>query len=382
MRRKDIPGQENLKAVISRLVDDGRVPHALLIQGVSGGASLPLALYLTQYLMCDNKQDGEVCNECPSCLNNKSLTHPDVHFVSPINTNKVVKDTKNMHSDMYSDEWREVVSKNAFLSLQDWYAAIEIEKKQGIIGAGESKALRGKLALKSYEGKSRVFIIWHADRMNQEFGNKMLKNFEEPNPNTIFILVTESSSKLLKTILSRVQRFQEEQYSDLEITNYLGERFQLDSNEAMNLSFRAEGNLQAAVKEALDVGDPWLEVFRNWMRLSYKRDLYGLYGWSQEMAVNTRDTQRIYIESALKVLDRCFRMGWLEIHIPMEGEEAEFYKNFSPFINASNVQAFMELLEETSFHIERNVNPKIVWYDTSIKSARLIHQGKKATAVS
>jgi DNA polymerase-3 subunit delta' len=383
MRRSEIPGQEELKAVISRLVDDERLPHALLLQGVEGGASLPLALYITQYLMCDNKQGGEVCGECSSCLKNQNLSHPDVHFVIPINTSKSVKGTtKDLNSDAYADEWREAVTNNPFLSLQQWYAAIDIEKKQGFIGAGESKALRAKLALRAYEGKSRVFIIWHADRMNPEFGNKMLKNFEEPNPNTVFILITESPSKLLSTIISRVQRFQEQHYSDAEIAQFIAAKYQLDTNDAMNLAFRAEGNLQAAVKEASDAGDPWLEVFRDWMRLSYRRDLHGLFLWGEKMSSNTRETQRIFIESALKVLDRCFRMGWLDIHIPMEGEEADFYKNFSPFINASNVTGFLELLEETAFHIDRYVNPRIVWYDTSIKSVRLVHQGKKATASS
>ena len=383
MRRDEIPGQEELKAVISRLVDDERVPHALLFQGVEGGASLPLALYLTQYLMCDNRQHGEVCGECSSCLKNQTLTHPDVHLVLPINTNKEVKVPLNkIHSDLYSEEWRGTISKNPYLSLQQWYTAIDIEKKQGFIGAGESKELRSKLALRSYEGKSRVFIIWHADRMNPEFGNKMLKNFEEPNPNTVFILVTESPSKLLSTIISRVQRFQEEHYSDAEIAKFLTEKYQLDSNEAMNLAFRAEGNLQAAVKEASEAGDPWLEVFRDWMRMSYRRDLHELYDWSEKMSSNTRETQRVFIDAALKVLDRCFRMGWLDIHIPMEGEEADFYKKFSPFINASNIRSFMDLLEEAAFHIDRYVNPRIVWYDTSIKSVRLVHQGKKAIAAS
>ncbi len=382
MRRNEIPGQDELKAVITRLVDDERVPHALLLQGVKGGASLPIALFLTQYLMCDNRQQGDVCGECSSCVKNQNFTHPDVHYVLPINTSKLVKSGKDLKSEDFGEFWRQTVSENPFLSLQDWYNVIDIEKKQGFIGAGESKSLRSKLALRAYEGKFRVFVIWHADRMNPDFGNKMLKHFEEPSSNTIFLLITESPSKLLSTILSRTQRFQEQHYSDAEIARFIEHKYQTDYNQAMNLAFRAEGNLQIAVKEANDKEDPWLEVFRNWMRLSYRRDMVGLYDWSEAMARNTRETQLIFIESALKVLDRCFRLGWLDIHIPMEGEEADFYKNFSPFINTSNIKSFMELLEESAFHIDRNVNPRITWYDTSIKSVRLIHQGKKLAANS
>ena len=96
------------------------------------------------------------------------------------------------------------------------------------------------------------------------------------------------------------------------------------------------------------------------------------------MALKSRDSERQFINGALKVLDRCFRLGWVENHIPLDDDEAKFYKDFSPYINAANVEGFLDLLEETSRHIERNVNAKMVWFDSSIQAVRLLHQGKKA----
>ena len=96
------------------------------------------------------------------------------------------------------------------------------------------------------------------------------------------------------------------------------------------------------------------------------------------MARRPRDSQRQFCNAALKVVDRCYRMGWMQVNIPLEGEDAKFFKDFSPFINTANVSGFLDLLEESAFHIERNVNEKTVWFDTSIQAIRLIHAGKKS----
>jgi len=377
MTRNDIPGQEELKQVFTRMVREDRLPHALLIHGLEGGVSLSMALFLTRYLMCDEPSEHDACGICPSCSKMDHFTHPDVHFVVPVNTTKKVR-REQVNTDRFLEEWREVLKASPVLSLRDWYEHIGIEKSQGFIGENEAREFRQKLALRSYEGKSKVFVIWHADRMNVTFGNKILKSLEEPNENTHFIVVTEQPAQLLTTILSRTQRFMEEQIGDEVLAGFLSSKFDMDPSRAMNTAFRAEGNVHSAIREAQKTEDPWLEEFRLWMRLCYQRDLIGLFNWSEKMARNNRDTQRQFIHGALKVLDRCFRMGWIDIPIPMEEDEAKFYKSFAPFVNAANVKGFVDLLEETSFHIERNVNEKLTWYDTSIKAIRHMHAGKKA----
>lgn len=373
-----IPGQKQLKEVFQRMVDKNRLPHAILINGVEGGVSLPLADFLVAYLFCQDKSSGATCGVCSNCKRLSGHLHPDVHYIFPVNTRKDIK-KEEVHADSFMKEWRSIHDEQQFFSTQDWYRYIEMENKQGLIGEVESRKLREKIALRSYEGGYKVFIIWAADTMNATFANKLLKNLEEPSDKTLFILVTQHAEQLLPTILSRVQKFQEEPISETEMFQYLTDQFGIEEARAKALVYRAEGNLQLAVREALDADDPWLNAFKQWMRLAYQRDMCGLFNWSMEMAAAPRESGRQFIKGALKVLDRCFRMAWVNDAIPMEGEEAAFYKNFSPFINASNIEGFMVLFQETTFHIERNVNEKMVWYDTSIKAVRLIHLGKKTT---
>ncbi|MBT3962502.1 MAG: hypothetical protein HOE95_00115 [Flavobacteriales bacterium] len=378
MRKTDIPGQSNLKDVVGNMIDNNRLPHALLLHAQEGGSSLAIALWIAQNLMCSDRSNGDACGLCANCTKHLAATHPDVHFVIPVNTNKQVKKRSDAVSDSYLESWRKRMEEGPWLSLLDWYRAIDIEKKQGNIGIDESKSLREKLALRSFEGGYRVFIIWHADRMNTEFGNKMLKSFEEPNEKTVFILTSEQPQQLLSTILSRTQIIEEEPTTSDQIAQFLETRFGLDPTISKNLAFRSEGNIVHAIKEAQHEDEPWLDEFKDWMRHAWKRDIPMLYTWSEKMAQKSRDAERQFISGALMVLDRCFRMGWVESGIPMESDEAKFYNDFSPYINAANVEGFMKVLEETSTHIERNVNAKMVWFDSGIQVVRLLHQGKKA----
>lgn len=380
MKGKEIPGQVELKSVLTQLVDSERLPHALLIHEHRGGTGLAVARFLAQYMMCSNRTDGDVCGACPSCTKMQLGTHPDVHFSVPVNTNDRVKSSDNVYTDSFIAEWREFMIQKPFSDLRSWYDHISLGTKVGLINVKEANQIQKKLALRAFEGGYRVFIVWNADLMNDDFANKILKNLEEPSPKTVFILVSNSPNTMLPTILSRVQKFQEEYLSEEVLAEFLMSQTGVGRAKAIDIAFRAEGNIIEAIKEISNQIDPWLTEFKLWMRLAWSRDLVGLYDWSMKMAGNTRDNQLVFIEGALKIIDRCFRMGWINIHIPMEGEEAKFYKDFSPYINTANAEGFLELFQKAAFHIGRNVNPKLVWYDSSIDAVRLVHAGKKAKA--
>ncbi len=380
MKKEDIPGQHGLKKVFTSMVDNNRLPHALLIHGTGNGTALAMGYFLIAYLLCEEKNGKEPCGVCNNCQRNYNLQHPDVHYIYPINKTKDVKRDSDQHSTSFLGPWRAMHGAGPYFTVEDWYAHLDIENKQGYIGSLESSKFREKIALRSYEGGYKVFLIWGADKMNPAFANKVLKNLEEPNEKTLILLITENPNELLTTILSRVQRFQEEPLSDADLQHFLQQRFGLSEQDAINMAFRAEGSAIDAIKEVEHGQSEGLERFKDWMRLAYKQDMTGLFNWSIETARLNREHARLFIKTALSVLDRCFRMGWIQTNIPMEGEEAEFYKNFSPFIDSGNIEYFMELLQEASFHIDRNVNERIVWYDTSIKAVRFIHAGRKRAA--
>jgi DNA polymerase-3 subunit delta' len=56
------------------------------------------------------------------------------------------------------------------------------------------------------------------------------------------------------------------------------------------------------------------------------------------------------------------------------GEEEDFSKKFSPFINGQNVVRIYDELNSALFHISRNGNPQIVFTDMTMKLVKLINK--------
>ena len=83
--------------------------------------------------------------------------------------------------------------------LRPGIAVDQFVKTDTTIGEPLSSIFRTKPALSDW----RVIIIDAADDLNRNAANAFLKNLEEPPPNTLFLAVSHSPSRLLPTIRSR-----------------------------------------------------------------------------------------------------------------------------------------------------------------------------------
>ena len=199
----EILGQDFIKSHLTKSATSGRIPHAQLFVGPEGSGTLAMAIAYSQFILCNNlNAENEGGNE--SCnLKFQSISHPDLHFVFPVATTDSVK--SHAVSDNFMVEWRQFLTESPYGSLFDWLKNLGIQNKQGLIGVDEATEINKKLSLKAYEGGYKVMIIWMADKMNGSSANKLLKLLEEPPAKTVFILITENTSDMLQTILSRCQ---------------------------------------------------------------------------------------------------------------------------------------------------------------------------------
>ena len=58
----------------------------------------------------------------------------------------------------------------------------------------------------------------------------------------------------------------------------------------------------------------------------------------------------------------------------LAGEEADFGKKFSPFINRSNVYQVFNEFNLAIDHISRNGNPHIIFTDMAMKLVKLVNK--------
>ena len=355
---------------LKETIENDRIAHAQLFSGEEGVGTLAMAIaYATELL--SKTGDANTKLKC------EHLTHPDLHFAYPTATTIRVKDHPT--SSLFLEEWREFVLSNPYGSLFDWYQFIGIANKQGKIGVDDAKEITSKLSLKSFEGGYKVMIIWMAELMNTECSNKLLKLLEEPPAQTIFILVVENENLLLDTILSRCQITRFTKLGDEVISDALIKQG-IDPSQAQKMAIRAQGNYNKALSFLNQNNDNQFEDwFVRWVRMAYSAKgntevLPLILAWSEEIAKEGRETQKLFLEYCLEVFRQALLANYgVESLVYMQFNSNFKIQNFAPFVHQNNIQAIQKNIEEAIYHVGRTGNSKLILTDLSIKLIRLIH---------
>lgn len=157
------PWQESAWHTYQQQVQQERVPHAILLTGVDGLGKHDLALYMAASRLCSAPNDNAAaCGQCHSCQLYLANTHPDHQLVMPEEGSLMIK----------VDQIRDLKEKQSLTaSVSHW----------------------------------KTIVISPADALNTNAFNSLLKMLEEPQKNTMIILVTSQVTKLPITVRSRCQ---------------------------------------------------------------------------------------------------------------------------------------------------------------------------------
>ncbi|CAN5601755.1 DNA polymerase III subunit delta' [soil metagenome] len=185
---------------LARQVASGLAAHAWLLLGPSGSGKLVAATAMAAALNC-RIAPGVGCGRCSTCARILRRRHPDVHFVVP----------------------------------EGPLIPVDVIREQVIPEATRSP----------FEGVTKVFVLEEADRMNPAAQNALLKTLEEPQPDTVFILISENEEEVLETLRSRCRIVRLEPLSEARIAAVLQREGSSDEDAA--LAARAgSGNLERA----------------------------------------------------------------------------------------------------------------------------------------
>lgn len=368
----EITGQRELVRRLVSMPAQNRLPHAMLFSGPEGSGNLAAAVAFSQYLLCKDKQAGDSCGNCPSCLKAKKLTHPDIHFSFPIALSKKTRTSENLIS-----EFREAFLENPYLSLNDWFNEISAENKQPIIPVDESNNIIKQLSYTSFEGSYKIIIIWQPEKMNQEAANSLLKILEEPPDKTLFFLVSTTPENLLSTILSRVQQIPFFKLNETDITDALMKLYNVNTENARQIALLCGGNLNEAKKLLAENDEQvlFLQHFQTFMRLAFKFDCEKALQWIDANAATGREKQKQFVQYALEIFrDALMHNFGSPSLVRLSGSEKQFLEKFAPFITQKNYEALIEEFNNSHYYIERNANPKILFMDLLLKTNELLNK--------
>ena len=363
---KDVIGHEDIKQRLIHSLKTGRISHAQLFAGNTGYGSLALALAFAQYVFCTGNKQADACGECPSCRKMQKFIHPDLHFVFP-----VVRKTKSPVSDEYINEWRRMLSQSTYFNLTEWFSFMGTEENtQAAIYTEESVNILRKLNLKSFESDYKIMVIWLPEKMNPECSNKLLKIIEEPFDKTLFLMVSEYPEQIINTIQSRLQRINIPPLPQEQIKQQLIREKGLPGGQAEEFAHVASGDWHKALR-LLDESEEQIynqEKFEHLMRLCWKREMFPVNEWVNEIASIGRERQKTFLAHAIRMIRENFirNFGRNELNYMTEREK-NFSVRFSPFIHEGNIFPLTNELERAYNDISRNGNAKIVFTDLCIK---------------
>lgn len=378
-----IIGQQAVKDRLIRTVAEQRIPHAQLFRGPEGVGKLALAIAYAQYICCERRTETDSCGTCPSCVKFAKLAHPDLHLVFPVikpaNKQTVVCDDFVAH-------FRQQLISSSYFGVDEWFARISDDAKQGMIYANESQEIIRKLSLKTYESEYKVMIIWLPEKMNVQCSNKLLKILEEPPAKTVFLMVSNRPDEIITTILSRTQHINIPRLETGEIVTALLTRpgMEITQHDALNTARIANGSFLAALN-LLKEGDEKKQNFERFvtvMRLAWKvgnqkdhGSLKTLKRWSDDMAASAvgRERQKGFLSYGQHLIRENFIYNLRNEELNyLNTDEMAFSRNFSPYINEKNVEALVEEFSLAERHIEQNVNAKMVFFDLMLKIILLL----------
>ena len=118
-----------------------------------------------------------------------------------------------------------------------------------------------------------------------------------------------------------------------------------------------------------------LAKFTELMRTCYSHKIHDAINLSEELAKNPREKQKGFLYYCLVLLRENFAYNTkLDSVIYMTNSELEFSKKFARFVNKENVNELVQIFEEAHYHIERNVNAKLVFTDSAFKIMKVIRK--------
>lgn len=370
MNWEQIAGHESLKSLLKDSVKNNRVSHAQLFVGKEGYGALPLALaYAQEILQQENPQAAAKVSH---------LNHIDLHFSFPVFT-----DNKNSLSKLKFEEFREMILANPYASFEDWSSLLESVNRQLFISVEEINDKNQIFSLKSYEGGTKILIIWLAEKMNVMASNKLLKFLEEPPEKTVILLIAENIDFILPTILSRTQIIEVPRIAEEDLINYLISQKNVTEEQAKSVTHEAQGDLNVALKLLeTDRRNPEFEVlFVQWVREAFKvkkkpEYLRNIILWAREIAGWNREKQKNFLEYASEI----FRLALLQNYQSSDlvykkiNDEKFNWEGFSQYISGANIISILDEINNADLHLTRNGNAKVVWTDLGIKLSRYIHK--------
>ena len=297
----EIAGQDIVVKILKNAIRKDKISHAYLFCGPRGTGKTSTARIFAKSLNCVEGPTLEPCQKCASCIDITNAAGLDV---------------------------------------------IEIDAASNR-GIQDAKDLIAKVQYAPINGKYKIFIIDEVHMLSNDAFNALLKTFEEPPKNVIFILATTEPHKVLETIVSRCQRFDLKRITIEDIVKRLREisdieQIKITDEALLTIAKNVSGGLRDSlalldqvsilgVKEEIskELIEEVLGKINFSVLLNLLNDIY-----NEDIAKTLQDVDEIYAKgNEPRNLAENFIEFLRNVILVINSQDIEIIKNFTSLIN-------------------------------------------------
>ena len=316
-----IIGHSRLKEQFARLIDEDRIPHAMIFAGPAGIGKTLMAIAVASALVGRRVFPDVASREGEAVAGDKD----DAFYLAP------------MGAMLKVDQFRQ---------------------------------LQGELALQGETGRRRVCIIDHVETMNTEFANRMLKILEEPPSGVCFILITDQPDLLLPTIISRCARFTFDPVGDDEMRQGL-RRLRGDGGNWDEAILWGGGIVRTVLSYLDGQGTDKAHFALDFLTTTAKHACPYAKWLALSAALTDRETTEILGWISLFLRDMAvLRSGAGRDYIRLKGYIHEMTE-LLPYWTDDAVFGLSRVLDEGLEAVSRHVNVRLVWDYVCLQAIRL-----------